>query len=164
MASTNLIGDITTVYVNGPSAVTKTNAIAPGGPIMDYPGVTELVQEKFKEAVVLTAKVVTNTNAADSANLTLLNGIVALLNGTSSPSTHCITDINAVIATGPGTATLAASIAAAGPIMDYQGNLNIIQGRLREAKVLVGKLITNTDSSTDATNLGLLNGITAVLV
>ncbi len=74
MSSTALITDINTVITNGPNAATKAKAIAAAGPIMDYPGVCNLVQMKFRELAVLIKSVITDTDATDSANLTLLQG------------------------------------------------------------------------------------------
>lgn len=80
MASTNLIGDTKTVIANGPSSVTTANAIAAAGPIMDYPGNTEIIIKIFKEALALLTYVLDNTdNGTDGANRTLLLGIQSTL-------------------------------------------------------------------------------------
>lgn len=81
-----------------------------------------------------------------------------------APSTQLITDIGTVISNGPSTATQAASIAAAGPIQDYIGNTKQMLLKLQEAKQLAVLIISDTDAASDATNLGLLQGITGSLV
>lgn len=73
-------------------------------------------------------------------------------------STHIITDITTVITNGPNAATQALANVASGQIMDYEGNCNLILLKAQEMQVLLTAIIGDTDAS-DATNLGLLNGI-----
>ena len=61
-ASTKLIADMKTVIANGPSSVTLTNSIAPAGPIMDYPGNTDLIIKIFKEALAILGYLLDNTD------------------------------------------------------------------------------------------------------
>src|SRR5580692_3014153 len=96
MASTNLIGDISTVITNGPNAASTAKAIAASGPILDYPGMTLSLKLTFQEAQVLLARLITDTDSTDSANLALLTGVAHALVGTSAPSAHVIADMNTV--------------------------------------------------------------------
>lgn len=165
MASTNIIADLGTVYTNGPSAATSAKAIAAAGPIMDYPGMVAGNKLRAQYCSVLLNQIKTDTDAgSDGTNLALLNKLLAVLLGTSTPSTTCIADINTVISNGPSAATLAKASAAAGPIMDYQGNTHAVRRIFQELKVFITIIVTDTDAGSDATNLGLLNGILQVLV
>lgn len=167
MSSTNLIGDAKTVYTNytsNPNATTQANAIAAAGYIMDYPGNVEQLVIKFEECVNALTRVKTDTDAStDSANLALINKVLALLQGLSTPSTQGITDLNTVYTNGPSSVTTANAIAPAGPILDYPGMVLTAKRLLQEAKVLITAVIYDTAAG-DSTNLALLNGITAVLV
>ena len=78
-------------------------------------------------------------------------------------SQHLITDTNSVLSNSPSTVTTANSIAAAGPIQDYVGNCKQLALKLQEALTLATLIISDTDASTDATNLTLLTGITGSL-
>lgn len=159
-ASSSLIADTTTVITNGPATVTKANAIAPAGPIQDYQGNCKLLLLKFQESEVLLKVMVTDTDASgDSANLALINGIIAALAGTSSPSTAVLTDIKTVLTNKPQGTTGAKAIAAAGPIMDYIGNTKAVQRKLEECSVQLTSLISITDAGTDGTNKTLLQNI-----
>jgi hypothetical protein len=163
-ASTNLIGDTTTVINNGPSSVTKANAIAPGGPIQDYPGNCNLSLLKLKETEVLLKVMVTDTDASgDATNLGLINGILAALVGTGGPSSHVLTDIKTVYTNGPQGTTAAKAIAAAGPIMDYVGVSKLVERKLQEVYALNVYIIDDTDTSTDGTNKTLLQNIQLTL-
>lgn len=167
--STALITDATSVVTNGPAAASQVKANAAGGPLMDYQGNSKLLLLKFQESTVLLAKVLTDTDASDP-NLATLQGVQALLLGTSSPSTQALTDIKAVYTAGPTAATTALATAAGGPLMDYKGNVKAIQRKLEEANVQCGSstvaypsgLIQVTDAG-DA-NLALLARIANVLV
>ena len=165
MAASNiLIANMTTVITNGPSTTTIANAIAPAGYIMDYVGNCNLVLTKFKEAVRLLTSIVSDTDATDSTNLGLLNGLIAVLNGTSSPSTQAITDIGTVITNGPNTATTAKAIAPAGYIMDYVGNCNLVRTKFKEAARLLTSIVSDTDTGTDSANKTLMQNIQLTLV
>lgn len=74
-------------------------------------------------------------------------------------STAIITDIGSVITNGPSTLTKAASIAAAGPIMDYVGMSELAKLKAEELKVLIAQLFANTSAGDDSTNRTLLSGI-----
>lgn len=161
--TTQMIADMKSVISNGPSATTKANAIAAAGPIMDYAGVCNEALLKMEETEEVLAKVITNTAAGDSANTTLLDGVQALLQGTSGPSTQALTDMKSVISNGPGATTQANCIAAAGVIMDYLGLCRQILTSLSELVPLLTYVKTNTDNGTDGTNRTLILGILAAL-
>lgn len=161
--STALITDITSVITNGPAGTTPAKSIAAAGPIMDYPGNCSLILTYFQETAFLLGKVAGVTDAGDTANLALINGVIALLNGTSSPSTQALTDMTTLFTSvlpggtpQPGAATIANCIAAAGPIMDYVGNISISRKNLEGASVLLTYIRTDTDSSGDSTNSALI--------
>ena len=78
-------------------------------------------------------------------------------------STQIITDLGTVITNGPNAATTAKAINQAGPIMDYQGNVQLALLKAQELQQLMALIITDTDA-TDATNLGLLQGVQNDLV
>jgi hypothetical protein len=161
-ASSNLIGDITTVIASGPTALTQAKAIAPAGRIMDYIGNTTILKAKFQETSVLLNFVKGNTDAGtDATNLALINKVLAALNGTSTPSTTLITDLTTVINNGPSTVTQTNSIAAAGRIMDYIGNCNLCRLKLKESQVLIGYVIGDTDAGDGS--LSTLNNIQTAL-
>jgi hypothetical protein len=163
-ASSALLTDVTTVITNGPSATTKANSIAAAGPINDYVGNTKGLLLKLQEASVLAKLLVTDTDSSgDSTNLALINGVVAALNGTGSPSTTLIADMKTVIASGPQGTTNAKAIAAAGPIMDYVGNSTGVLLKLQEANVLATMLGTVTASGDDSTNKTLLANVLLAL-
>jgi hypothetical protein len=163
MSSMNLIGDTKSVISNGPNSTTQANAIAAAGPIMDYPGNVNLMLTKFQECNNILTRVKQDTDASDSTNLTLINKVLALLNGTSTPSTTALADLQTVYNNGPNATSQADAIAAAGPILDYPGMVKQARRVLEEVKELIGYIITDTAAG-DTTNLGLLNGILAVLV
>ena len=164
MSSTSLIADTTSVISNGPSTTTKANAIAAAGPIQDYVGNCNLSLLKLKEAEVLLTTLKTDTDASgDATNLALINGILAALNGTGSPSSHVITDIQTVRTNGPQGTTLAKSIAGAGPIQDYIGNCEGVRRKLQETYALNVYIVDVTDSGTDGTNKTLLQNINLTL-
>jgi hypothetical protein len=89
--------------------------------------------------------------------------VQAALKGTSSPSTQLITDTTTVYTTGPNSASAAKAIAQAGPIGDYVGNVHGVRLKLREALVVLNRLIAGTDSA-DSTSLGHLNDCANALV
>ena len=161
-ASTQLLTDAKSIITNGPAAVTKANSIAAAGPIMDYVGLSQSVLTNLQGADVLLNKVKTDTDGSD-ANLTNINAILAALEGTSSPSSTLITAINTVITAGPSAASKALAIAAAGPIMDYNANLHSVRRMLQESYNKLNAMKTNTDSSTDSTNLALINSLLLAL-
>lgn len=162
-ASTAMITDITSVITNGPAAVTLANCIAAAGPIMDYRAQTNSTLLRFDRLVTLLNQIKTDTASGDTANLALINKALAALQGTSTPSTTIITDMRSVYTTGPGATTIANSIAAAGPIMDYLGNVNITILALIEAKVILTALLSVTDSGTDSTNRTLISNLLITL-
>ena len=177
MSSTNCIGDIGTVLTNGPNAATTAKASAAAGPIMDYIGNCKLVQLKLQECVELIGLsgvpkgIVTDTDAGtDSTNLALLTAVSNLLTGGGAPSSTAVTAMKSVLTNGPAAATTAKASAAAGPIMDYIGNCNLVLLKLQEVYELlspspyVPKTLIYVTDSTDSVNLALLNGIAAVLV
>lgn len=61
-------------------------------------------------------------------------------------STALITDIGTAISTGPNATSTANAIAAAGPIMDVKGNLELVRLKLQEAKVLLTEIDKVVDS------------------
>lgn len=158
-ASANLIANIGTVITNGPGAATTAKAINPTGPILDYPGMNKNIKEHFQETLVLLAAIKTNTNAADSANLTIINAVLSCLTGGSSgsgsPSVAAITGLQTVYTNGPGTLTKAACIAPGGPIMDYPGCVKNARRMLEEAKNQMTAVQAVTDSG-DSANAALL--------
>lgn len=160
-ASTNLIGDMGSVVTNGPNAATIALAIAPAGPIMDYPGNTNLMLLNFKEASNLLTAVKGVTDAGDG-NLTNINAVLAALNGTGGPSSTVLTAMQAVITAGPTAATQAKAIAPAGEIMDYLGNCYGVLLKLKEVAKLIVNVITDTASG-DSTNLTLLQNVQLTL-
>jgi hypothetical protein len=163
-ASTNLIGDTTTVINNGPSTTTKANAIAAAGPIQDYPGNCQQSLLKLKEASVLLTAMKTDTDASgDATNLALLNGVLAALNGTGSPSSHVIADMKTMYSNQPQGTTPTKSIAAAGPIMDYVGVTRSVIRKLEETYALNVYIVDVTDAGTDGTNKTLLQNIQLTL-
>lgn len=80
-----------------------------------------------------------------------------------SASSALLTDTQSLITNGPSTLTKAASIAAAGPIMDYIGNTRLVQLKLQKAVQLLTACYTNTSSSDDTTNRTLLAAVIAAL-
>lgn len=145
-ASSAYLTDIATVIATGPTAATVVKANAAAGPIMDYPGNCKLVQLHLQECLVQLTALHGVTDAADSANKTLLSNLIDVLDGAGTPSTTLLTDIASVISTGPGALTTAACIAAAGPIMDYLGNCKLVQLRLQETLNLITLILAVTDS------------------
>ena len=170
-ASTNLIGDMKTVLSNGPSTVTKQNAIAAAGPIVDYPGETNGVILMLEEAdVKITGLLLVTDQTVPDPNYARLNTILQTLIGGSPTSATLIALILAAEAAGPSALTAAAAIAPAGPgPVDYVGMLKSIHLCLSEAKNALGGiggtggLIGLTDASTDAANLALLQNVLLAL-
>ena len=172
--STNLIGDITTVRTNGPAAQTQLNATNPVGfELTDYIAGTDNVGKRFKEALVLLGgasqdMIKYDTDSTDSANLALINGVIAILNGGGSPSVQALTDTQLVITNGPNAATqlkaTGGPTASSGVIMDYIGNCNLVLLKLKEAKVILTALNTLTDAGTDAANKTLIANLLLSLV
>ncbi len=161
--STTLIVDMTTVITNGPNSATKARALAAASVIMDYPANTKNCLLKLDETTVLLAQVIVDTDAGDSANLALLQGVQACLLGTSSPSTQLVTDLATVVTNGPTAATITLATRAAGPIMGYPDNVRVCKRKLQEVNSLLSPIITDTDS-TDSANLALLQNIQNALV
>lgn len=161
--STAMVTDITSVITNGPAAATTAKAIAAAGPIMDYPGVCKQVLLTMEEAAIALAAVKVDTDSGDG-NLTLINGLLALLNGTSNPSTQAITDAKALAQTDFAAASDTLAIAAGGPIMDLKGMAYKIYRNFEEMVSPLTYLHTDTDSGTDSTNRTLLNNLLLVLV
>ena len=61
-------------------------------------------------------------------------------------STNLIADTGTVAAATPAANTTTNSIAAAGPIMDYQGSTGLLNTKVKEAFVLALKILANTDA------------------
>lgn len=162
-ASATVIANTKTVITNGPNSASLALAARAAGPIMDYQGNMNALLLYFEESDVLLKQIKTDTDSGDTANLALINKVLAALEGTSTPSTTYITDIKTVYTNGPSVATKTLAIAPAGPIMDYLGNVKAVQRKLEEAAVLIGRILTDTDSS-DSANLTLLQNINAGLV
>ncbi len=169
--STAMLTDIGTVITNGPGATTLATVNAAAGPLMDYLGNCNLVKTKLQEAEVQLAAIKTDTDSTDSTNLTLINGLLAVINGTGSPSTAVLTDINSVISNGPNAATLAKAIIAAGPILDYPGMTHSVRRKVQEIMVLLGGYtndpvggIYSVTASGDTANKALLLTLVNVLV
>lgn len=77
-------------------------------------------------------------------------------------STNMVGDIGTVITNGPSATTKANSIAAAGPILDYIGNTNLVKEQLNEAAIALSRLY-NVTAAGDANQpilLGCLNSVT----
>jgi len=170
-ASHQIITDCKSLASTAPTTATQANAIAVVGPIMDYVGIAQAILLKAEQTSVLLAKIITDTAAGDATNLGLLQGIQAALLNTSSPSTQVLTDINTVYnnnIAGINAATLVLVTAAAGPIMDYVGNLKLIRRQFEEMKVNLGGVTgqSGLKQVTDAAdpNLTTINNLILVLV
>lgn len=74
-------------------------------------------------------------------------------------STAMITDLGTVATSGPSSVTTANSIAAAGPILDYPGMVQNAITDLSDLKARLALLLANTDASTDAANLALIQKV-----
>ena len=169
--STNLLGDIGTVITNGPSTKTKAASIAAAGPINDYVGNCYSLQLELKgiaNRLGVTIGTITEgmkgvTDSSDP-NLTTLNGLLALINGTSNPSTQAITDAKSIQTTAPTAATKALAIAAGGEIMDIPGVASTVVVAFERVLAIATTLDGVTSTQDDATNEGKLASILAVLV
>lgn len=161
--STAMLTDIGSVITTGPATATTANAISPTGPVTDYPGVCKLVQLALQEASVMLNKVKTVTDGSDP-NLTPINKLIAVINGTASPSTAVLTDCTTLVTTAPTAASVVLANAANGPIQDSVGMLYAIQNRFQEMKSQLTALYGLTDSGTDSSNRTLLNNLVLVLV
>lgn len=167
--STALLTDLGTVITNGPSATTQANAIAAAGPIQDYIGMCYLLKGKFQEAAVLLTQVKGVIDSGDTI-LTQVNALLAVINGTSNPSTAALTDIATCVNTGPDANSKALAIAAAGPITDIVGCLASVQKALQYALQMLkpgnsaGSLWSITASSDDSSNKTLLANIALTMV
>jgi hypothetical protein len=73
--STQIITDLTSVITNGPNAATSALANVASGAIMDYAGNVNLLLLKAQEMQVLITAVIADTDASDTTNLNLLNGV-----------------------------------------------------------------------------------------
>jgi hypothetical protein len=180
--STKLITDMKSVISRGPQGTTAATAAGgttvPGsGPIMDYVGLCQSVLVAFEEASVLIAKVITDTDSTDSANLSHLQGIQYLLNGagTGGATSTALADIKACQTAGPNAASLLKCTAPGGPIMDWVGTVSVLRKKLEQCAIQIGfnsqasgapkgSLLSVTDSSGDTTNRNLLLGMSQVLV
>jgi hypothetical protein len=74
-------------------------------------------------------------------------------------STQVITDMQTVITNGPSVATTSNVTVASGAIMDYAGNCKLVKLKMQEISVLLAKIVAQTDSGSDGTNLSLLQNI-----
>lgn len=161
-ASTTMIANTKTVISNGPNSASLAKANAAAGPIQDYQGNMTAILLRFQTADALLKQVKTNTDSSDSTNLTNVNAVLAALEGTSSPTATTLTALKAIRTAGPNSASLAKAITPAGPIMDYQGNVNSIILEMQTAFIMLNTVKSVTDSS-DATNLGLINDLLTAL-
>lgn len=160
-ASTNLIGDMGTVVTNGPNAATLALAIAAAGPIMDYQANNRLIKLKLQEAdgqLTLLLGVIDSGDGIKAG----LTAVEHALTGLSAPSSTLITDMKTAITTGPSATTVTNSNLAAGPLTDFIGMMKSALVHLQEALVLIGLVITDTDSS-DSSNLTLLQNVQTAL-
>lgn len=178
--STKLIADMKSVITNGPKGTTAAKAAGgttiPGaGPIMDYQGICQSVLLNFERVSTVLGKVITNTAAGDSTNLSKLTGVYNLLLNLGSTATTALADLKACAAAGPNADTLILCTAPAGPIMDWTGSVNAMWKSLQECAILIGfhsmasgapqgSLLAVTDASGDATNRNLLLGMSQVLL
>lgn len=162
--STNMLADIASVISNGPAAATLALSIVASGAIMDYQGNTALAQETLQEAKNMLTTVKAVTDSTDTAELALINGLLAVLSGTSNPSTQVLTDTATAVAAGANSASQAKAISATGPIQDYVGMLTAVQVRFQQLLGQLTALYNNTDTGTDGTNRTLLNQLVTVLV
>lgn len=169
--STAMLANMATVITNGPATVTKASALAAAGPIMDYVGACKLAYLKMQSATNMVANLISVTNSGDTTNYGYLANCQKLLTnaGIGTASAHVLTDMTALFirvqaGTGMGATTKAAIINPAGPLMDYVGNVSLLRKMLQEVQVLVTLLYGVTDSTTDATNYGLLGGLLLALV
>lgn len=161
MSSTNIISDAKAIYAQAPTSATVIKAIAAAGPIMDYPGMSEVSIVNAQEADNALVRILSVTDSGDG-NKAGLTAIQHCLTGQSAPSTTLLTTIKAAYVAGPSVATAANAIAAGGPIMDYSGMLKAVQRYLEELFVRYTRMVQVTDSSDP--NLTTINGILAVLV
>jgi hypothetical protein len=158
-ASSSILANLATVISNGPSTTTLASCMAAAGPIMDYKGNCAVALLTFKEITAQLGQIKTVTDSTDATNLGLINKLIAVMNGTQTPSTTYITDITSVITNGPNAATIAKAIAAAGPITDYVGMCYSVRTKLRQMNNLLTLMGTVTSASDDSTNKGLLADI-----
>ncbi len=61
-------------------------------------------------------------------------------------STQLITDMGTAITAGPNATSTANAIAAAGPIQDLKGQLELVRLKLQEARVMLLEIDTVVDS------------------
>jgi hypothetical protein len=160
--STKLITDMASVISAGPNAATIAKAIAAAGPINGYVSNSKAAYLKLQEAEVMAKNLYDVTDAADTANKANLSGIYDVLRGSGSPSDSVITDMASVISTGPGVATKAACLTAAGPIQDYVGRCKLLKEKFQELYNLV-LLLNNSTDATDSVSLGHLADILLAL-
>ncbi len=71
-------------------------------------------------------------------------------------STAILADLNTAISTGPSATSTANAIAAAGPIMDLLGNLELARTKAKELKSLLTSIIAVLDSG-DGIKTGITN-------
>jgi hypothetical protein len=83
--------------------------------------------------------------------------------GTLAASGNLIGDSTTVLNTGPSPATRAKSLAAAGPISDYLGNLSLQVTRFGDALLIANMLVKATDAGSDGANKALLTGVQSAL-
>ena len=79
-------------------------------------------------------------------------------------STQVITDLKTAYSNGPSSVTKANAVAPAGPIEDWSGNINLCINDCYSLQRRLIYIIDNTDGTTDAANLALLQGVQQVLV
>lgn len=88
-------------------------------------------------------------------------------------SATLIANMKTVITNGPSSTTLGNAIAPAGPIMDYVGGCGLVLLKLEEASELLAAsgaatypkaILATTDSSSDGTNLALLQKVQSCLL
>ena len=168
--STQIEADLLSVITTNAAAPTAAGYVAtlalcnaPSGNILDYPG---MVAQCYLKAQSLWAHLKTlkaGTDSTDTANLAYINGIIAVLAGTGSPSTQVVTDIGLLVTAGPTAADLVDTTAAAGPIMSWANMAALIQMKIAELKIMA-TLLYNQTAVSDTANKALLLGVTQVLV
>jgi len=146
VASTNLIGDATTLLGMTPTAASVALATNPNGPLQDISGNVGLVLNHFKEAAALLKIVNTVTDAADT-DKAKFTGVVNALTGGGSPSGTLLADMASALATAPTAASAALAISPNGPIIDAPGSADLVNLMLKEAKMILALVNRVMDAS-----------------
>lgn len=82
----------------------------------------------------------------------------------ATKSTQVISDLKTVQSNGPSAATSANAIAPNGPILDFNGNVELCIQDCYAIQRRIAYLVQVADPTTDATNLALLQGVALELV